>query len=119
MSVGVFDFEIAQGGLPAGNYKGKFIGVEPFDHEQYGPGLRWTWEVTEGQHAGATASRITNPNPTTANATGKMIASMTGQTLAGGQNVSVRDCVGKVFMLSVQQTKSGSGTRVESAMPIG
>ena len=115
----VFSFEITQGGgPPAGNYKAKFVGVEQHDHEQYGPGLRWKWEITEGPQAGVIASRITSPNPTTGNAAGKLIAGMTGQTLAGGQNISVKECVGQPFMLSVQQTKSGSGTRVESAMPI-
>ena len=51
----VFSFEITQGGgPPAGNYRAKFLGVEQHDHEQYGPGLRWKWEVAEGPQAGDT-----------------------------------------------------------------
>ena len=118
MSNDVFDFEVAQGGgPPVGNYKTVFRGCEQTSHEEYGPGLRWKWEVAEGPQAGVIASRITSPSPTTGNAAGKLIAAMTGQTLASGQNVSVRDCVGKPFMISVQATKSG-GTRVETAMPL-
>jgi hypothetical protein len=108
----VFEFEVSQGGgPPPGNYKARFAGVEQTTHEEYGDGLRWKWE-------GVIATRTTSPKPTTGNAAGKLIAAMTGMTLAGGQKASVRDCVGKLFLVSVQSTKSGSGTRVETAMPL-
>ena len=116
---GVYEFEIGVGGgPPAGNYKAEFVGVEPTVHEEYGEGLRWSWKVTEGPQAGVIASRTTSPKPTTGNAAGKLIAAMTGSTLAGGQKASVRDCIGKTFLIQVAATKSGSGTRVETAMPL-
>lgn len=115
----VFEFEISQGGgPPPGNYKAEFVGVEQTTHEEYGDGLRWAWKVTDGPQAGVIATRTTSPKPTTGNAAGRLISAMTGSTLAGGQKASVRDCVGKTFLISVQTTKSGSGTRVETAMPL-
>jgi hypothetical protein len=115
----IVEFEISQGGgPPAGNYKARFVGVEQTTHEEYGDGLRWKWEVVDGPQAGVIATRTTSPKPTTGNAAGKLIAAMTGATLAGGQKASVRDCVGKTFLISVQATKSGTGTRVETAIPL-
>jgi hypothetical protein len=115
----VYEFEVSQGGgPPAGNYKAHFVGVEQTTHEEYGDGLRWKWKVADGPQSGVIASRTTSPKPTTGNAAGKLIAAMTGATLAGGQKASVRDCVGKLFLISVAATKSGSGTRVESAIPL-
>jgi hypothetical protein len=115
----VYEFEVSQGGgPPAGNYKAEFVGVEQTSHEEYGDGLRWKWKVVDGPQAGVIASRTTSPKPTTGNAAGKLIAAMTGATLAGGQKASVRDCVGKCFLIQVAATKSGSGTRVETAIPL-
>ena len=115
----ICEFEVSQGGgPPAGNYKAEFVGVEQTTHEEYGDGLRWRWKVVDGPQAGVIASRTTSPKPTTGNAAGTLIAAMTGQTLAGGQKASVRDCIGKHFLIQVAATKSGSGTRVETAIPL-
>jgi len=114
----IFEFEVSNAGPPAGNYKAEFVGVEQTTHEEYGDGLRWKWRVVDGPQRGVIATRTTNPKPTTGNAAGKLIAAMTGTTLAGGQKASVRDCVGKTFLICVAATKSGSGTRVETAMPL-
>jgi hypothetical protein len=115
----VYEFEVSQGGgPPAGNYKATFVGVEQTTHEEYGEGLRWSWKVVDGPQAGVIASRTTSPKPTTGNAAGRIIAAMTGTTLAGGQKASVRDCIGKPFLIQVAATKSGSGTRVETAIPL-
>jgi hypothetical protein len=115
----IYEFDVSHGGgPPPGNYKARFVGVEQTTHEEYGPGLRWSWEVSDGPQAGVIATRTTSPKPTTGNAAGKLIAAMTGATLAGGQKASVRDCVGKAFLISVTATKSGTGTRVETAMPL-
>jgi hypothetical protein len=115
----VYEFEVGQGGgPPPGSYRAEFLGVETTTHEEYGDGLRWKWKVVDGPQAGVIATRTTAPKATTGNAAGKLLAAMTGATLAGGQKTSVRDCVGKTFLISVMATKSGSGTRVETAMPL-
>ena len=119
MSEQIYEFEVSQGGgPPAGNYKASFVGVEKVTHEEYGDGLRWQWKVIDGPQAGEIASRTTSPKPTTGNAAGKLLAAMTGTTLASGQKASIRDCIGKTFLISVMTTKSGNGTRVETAMPL-
>ena len=46
-------FEIKQGGgPPPGFYKTKFVTIEPSEHEEYGSGLKFVFEVTDGEHAG-------------------------------------------------------------------
>ncbi len=116
--MGVMEFEVGSGGgPPPGTYRGTFLGVEATSHEEFGPGLRWTWRVIDGPQAGVIASRTTSPTPTVANACGKLIGSMIGSQLTGGQKASVAGLVGKTFILSVMTTKSGNGTRVETALP--
>lgn len=115
----VYEFEVSHGGgPPAGNYRAEFIGVEKTTHEEYGEGLRWSWKVIDGPQAGVIATRTTSPKPTTGNAAGRLISAMTNATLAGGQKASIRDCIGKVFLIQVAVTKSGTGTRVETAIPV-
>ena len=47
-------FQIAAGGstVPEGFYKGKVLAIEPTEHEEYGAGCKWVFEVTEGDHQG-------------------------------------------------------------------
>lgn len=113
----VVEFEISAGsGPPAGNYKAVFTGVEATTHESYGEGLRFSWTITDGPQKGAVASRGTGNKPSPANAAGKVIAALTGQTLAGGAKVSLASCVGQAYLVTVAQSPSGTGTRVETCI---
>jgi hypothetical protein len=111
------EFEISAGsGPPAGNYKATFQGVEQTTHESYGAGLRFSFVVSEGPQKGAVATRGTGDKPSTGNAAGKLISALTGQTLTGGAKVSIADCVGKAYLVTVGQSPSGNGTRVETVI---
>lgn len=115
----VVEFEISAGsGPPPGNYKAVFTGVEATTHESYGEGLRFSWTITDGPQKGAVASRGTGNKPSTGNAAGKLIAALTGQSLSGGQKVSVASCVGKAYLITVGPSPSGNGTRVETVIPL-
>lgn len=111
-------FQIESGGstVPTGAFRVKFIGVEDFNHDEFGDGLRFQFEVIGGDHAGEETSRVTGIRPTPKNALGKMLAGLTGGGLEVGQDVDLEACVGKEFLANVAETKSGS-TRVESVIP--
>ena len=110
-------FQIEAGGstVPAGAFRATFTGVEDTDHEEYGAGLRFRFEVVGGGHAGEETSRITGTRPTPKNALGKILAGLTGSGLEVGQDVDIEACIGKQYLVNICETKSGS-TRVESVI---
>jgi hypothetical protein len=107
-------------GLPAGAYQGVFEGVEPVapnPANDYGPGLRWKWKITAGEHTGRIAARVTGVRPTQRNGCGRMLTAVAG-TVAPGQTVSPTDYIGRPYMLIVTAGQEGGGTRVESVAPL-
>ena len=117
MSSGL-EFEVTVGGgcVPAGFYRAKFVGVESTEHEEYGPGLKFVWEVGGSEHAGEQATRITSDKVTPKNAAGRMIAGLTGQTLKPRAKIDLAPCVGREYLLQVEETPNAS-TRVSTVMP--
>ena len=100
-------------GVPIGSYKAKFLCDELIDHKEYGPGVKWTFEIHEGKYAGWEVSRITSPNLTLKNAAGKIIRGLVGHILENGVDVNIDDCVDRLYSIVMDETQSG-GTRVES-----
>jgi hypothetical protein len=119
MEVIMTTFEISAGGsaVPAGNYKARFLGVEPSHHEEYGDGLLWRFEVISGEFANQQPTRITTDKPTLKNAAGRMIGQLTGANLTAGAKIDIGSAVGKEFLIRVEATPSGS-TRVDSVFPL-
>ncbi|NLX95982.1 MAG: hypothetical protein GXY83_07385 [Rhodopirellula sp.] len=110
-------FEVnAGGGPPAGFYRAKFVDVEPTTHDEFGDGLKFVWEVVAGDHKGEQATRITSAKPTPKNAAGRMLSGLTGKTLAPKAKIDLAPCVGRIYLVQVSETSSGS-TRVETVMP--
>ena len=60
-------------GVPAGSYLANVTGVEPVNNE-YGDGLRWQFQVVNGQHKGSKTSRTTQTKPSPKNGCGKVLA---------------------------------------------
>ena len=111
-------FEVkAGGGPPAGFYKGNFLNVESTEHKEFGEGLKFVFEIAEGDHKGEQATRITSASPTPKNAAGRMIAGITGESLTAGMNVDLTPFVGKPYLLQVEETANGNGTRISTCMP--
>lgn len=104
------------GGPPAGAYRASFEGVKRTEHPEYGPGLRFEWKVLDGPHAGAIAARTTSAKPSPGNAAGKLIASITGAALVGGQKASLSSAVGKPFLVVVETGTNGKGSRVANVV---
>ena len=107
----------AGGGPPAGFYKGTFQTVETTEHEEFGPGLKFVFAISEGDHKGESATRITGSEPTPKNAAGRMISGISGETLTPEKSVDLTPFVGREYLLQVEDCKSGNGTRVVTVMP--
>jgi hypothetical protein len=81
-------FKRAATGVPAGAYEGEFIGVEKAPENpanDFGPGLKWSWRITKGDHMGLVAMRTTGTSPTSKNACGKIIDAIAGKAIAEGE----------------------------------
>ena len=114
----MLQFEVkAGGGPPAGFYRGKFLTVETTEHEEYGGGLKFVFEVNDGDHKGEQATRITSSSPTPKNAAGRMLSGLTGETLTPGMKIDLSPFVGREYLLQVETTSNGAGTRVSTVMP--
>lgn len=105
------------GGPPPGAYRAEFLGVKRTEHEEYGPGLRFEFRVLDGPQAGAIAARTTSAKPSPSNAAGKLIASITGAALVGGQKASLSSAVGKAFLVVVEAGTNGKGSKVANVVP--
>ncbi|MBM4068059.1 MAG: hypothetical protein FJ271_03825 [Planctomycetes bacterium] len=107
---------VKQSGVPVGTYLARFTGTKETEND-FGEGLAWEFDVQSGAHAGAKAGRITGRTPTTKNACGKMLASISGKSLSAGEEIDLADYIGRNYLIIVAETPSGS-TRVESvALP--
>jgi hypothetical protein len=111
-------FEIRQGGgPPPGFYKTKFVTVETTEHAEFGAGLKFVFEVIDGDHKGEQATRITSSLPTPKNAAGRMISGISGETLTAGRRVDLAPFVGREYLTQVEATPNGNGSRIATVMP--
>jgi hypothetical protein len=106
---------VSTGGPPPGTYHAKWLGFESAQHSEYGAGLKWTWEILNGAHAGQKASRITSATPTPQNAAGKILAGILGRQLQPGEDVDLQAFVGRPYLIIVDRTDKGA-TRVETVL---
>jgi hypothetical protein len=112
----VITFKMQPGGVPSGTYRAKFCGVEPSQHAEYGPGVRFLFEVTDGPYAGQQTGRVTALKPTPGNNTGRMLAGIVGRPLRPDEEVDIDQYVGRPYLLTVEQTPGGA-TRVATVVP--
>jgi len=102
-----------QSTIAAGTYLARFLGVEDTNHVEYGPGVRFVFEILEGLAAGRRVSRVTSTRPTPHNSAGRILAGLVGRHLAGGELVDVDVYVGMTYRIDVESTAAGV-TRVEA-----
>lgn len=114
----MLQFEVkASGGPPAGFYRTRFITVEPTQHEEFGAGLKFVFEVTEGELKGQQASRITSSSPTPKNAAGRIVSGIIGEPLVAGQRIDLAPFVGREYLTQVETVPGGTSTRIATVMP--
>lgn len=110
---------LTSGGVPAGSYLAKFLGVEPTEAGQYGPGIKWSFEVITGRYAASKVCRTTGVFPTQKNSCGKMLMGISGKANEG-EEIDLADYVGKTYLIVLVQRPEG-GTSLESVSvpPVG
>ena len=107
---------LSTGGVPAGSYVARFLGVEPTEPNQFGAGFRWKFEVVTGPHAGARVSRITGTKPTLKNQCGKMLIGVSGKS-ALGEEIDLNAYVGRNYLIVVVQRSEGGSSLDSVSMP--
>jgi hypothetical protein len=112
-----FSFKQTNDSVPVGQYRARFVGVEDTNHDEYGPGVAWKFEITSGVHKGRQTSRVTSPEPTRKNSCGGMIRSLAGGRVDEGAEIDVGPFVGREYLITVAENSTGNGTRVENVMP--
>lgn len=108
-------------GVPNGSYRARFIGVkerEPMPGSDYGPGLEWSFEVIDGPQAGRVTSRTTGTQPSTKNSCGRMLNGLAGGAVPAKGEVDLEQFVGRAYLIMVGPNQAGTGTRVETVMPV-
>ena len=88
------NFKIESNGLPIGAYKAEFVGIEVSKHDKYGPGLKWTFAVTEGPQQGREAYRTATTPLSPTNCCGKFLAALKGERPSVDLVVNPDDFVG-------------------------
>ena len=110
---------LSSGGVPAGSYLAKFVGVEASEPNQYGEGLRWRFEVANGPHAGTKITRTTGVTPTLKNKCGQFLIGVTGKS-ALGEEIDLSAYAGRTYLIVVvQRPEGGSSLDSVSIPPIG
>lgn len=104
--------------VPVGGYRTKFLRVEEAEGSpQYGPALRWCFEVTDGPMTGKLATALTGRKFTTKTNAGKLLSQLQGRPLEKSQTVDLNQFVGQSYAVNVTETESGS-TKVDSCFRI-
>ncbi len=107
----------ASEGLPVGSYAARFASAEAVSNE-FGDAVKLVFEVLQGEHTGATASRFCSTKLTPKSNLFKFLTALKGGKLEPGESVDLLTFIGSTGMMIVEATDSGA-TRVGSFMKIG
>ncbi len=103
-------------GIPVGHYLAVFLRIDAVDN-QYGPALRWVFEIAAGPYISKEISRFTRTEFTTANAAGKMLNGIVGREVEADEQIDLSDYFGKPYQIEVKESPKGESTRVERCYP--
>jgi hypothetical protein len=103
---------LSNGGVPAGSYVAKFLGVEATEPNQYGPGIRWNFEIVSGPQVGAHIGRPTGVKPTPKNKCGQFLIGISGKSVLG-EEIDLSAYVGRNYLIVVVNRPEG-GTSLDS-----
>ena len=111
------NFTIRSIDCPAGVYRARFAGAETTSHAEFGDGLRFEFEVTDGPQQGKRPSRITSADPTPHNVAGRMLCDLAGVAPANGVSINLDDYLNREYTIVVREDELGR-TRVESVCAV-
>jgi hypothetical protein len=109
-------FTLKSSDVPPGVYAAKFVGVERTTHPEFGGGLKFEFEITEGKYVGKSTCRTTSDKPTPRNIAGKVLAALAGAKAADGLSIDTDALRGREYQVVVGETDSGF-TRVNEILP--
>jgi hypothetical protein len=98
--------------IPAGTYVVKFADTETGIGE-YGPTLKWYFEIVKGSHAGRRVSKLTGQTPTTRNSCGRMLKQLHGKIEA----VDLDTLIGKTYNAHLVHDEMSGYTNIDSLWP--
>jgi hypothetical protein len=101
---------------PSGDYLAVLRAVELTQHEQFGPGLRFLFSVSDGPWTGEVAGRLTGRRPRPGNACGRLLAELLGRPLEPNEVVDIDAMIGPRYRIAVEW-RVGRWARVLAAMP--
>jgi hypothetical protein len=99
-------------GAPVGHHPATFTDafeMPPADNG-YGPAMKLVWTLDDGSEA----TRICPLEPTARNVTGKLLTGLLGKQLVPNTDWNIGPCVGQRYLIVVEMSESGNGTRVTS-----
>lgn len=101
-----------------GRYNAEYIGNEEIvsKFEKDGKAVAWRWKIVDGPNAGKVVTRVSGKTPTPKNGCGRILIALLGKTPTTGENVSVKDCIGKRYLVVVVKNESGEGTKVDTVV---
>ena len=99
-------------GVRPGTYHGFFSDAAPTSHDDYGPGIRWDFQIDEGTCAGATVSRTTKDIASPANTCGKFWQMVSGLDFEAAAQCDTEEWTGATGTIEVEQSPSGDSVRV-------
>ncbi len=92
------------------------MGTESYEHDEFGPGLRWEFRVLTGDYSGQFISRITGRSPGPRNACGRLLSGLLGRVVSPGEEIETDSLRHQRFIVDVAETSNGS-VRVEQVAP--
>jgi len=101
--------------VPEGMYVVKLTKLEPQTHAQWGEGIKWNFEITEGEHAGVNITAISSTKVSPKSKIFSWVQSF-GITLEAGQEFDLEELIGRVVHAKVQNkstSKMVDGRSVE------
>jgi hypothetical protein len=102
---------------PVGTYLATLKTIERTRHEEYGDGVRFSWQICEGPAAGIVVSRTCGVFPSATNAAGRLMSGVMGRQIQPGENVTLSACVGRTYRIVVGMGGKSPSPRVESCTP--
>ncbi len=98
--------------IEPGTYHGKLLRVVGTSHEEYGPGLRWDFEIDDGEHVGAVVSRTTKPVASKRNTCGAFCKMLSGLPIETAIEHDTDDWERVSGSIVIERSPSGEGIRV-------
>jgi hypothetical protein len=105
--------------IPMGSYTAILKSAEENTHPDYGDGIAFRFQITEGMEAGQepVITCSTERPPTPKNKLGRFLAGFLGRLLQPGESVNEQNFVGKKYVVTIGSNAAGDGTCITSVLP--